>query len=217
MDWLPFALALAAFLVSHALPVRPQIKARLTAWLGPQGFTAGYSALSLGALIWVIRAAGQAPHVPVWPRTTALIHCALALMLGACVLIALAIGRPNPFSFGGAGQFDPTRPGLTRLTRHPLLAALALWALAHMLANGDLAHVLLFGSFATFALIGPRLIDRRKRSPDWQKLKSTVAQQPLRSALPLTANTLVRLAAALAIYGMLVWLHPMVIGVSPLP
>ena len=34
---------------------------------------------------------------------------------------------------------------------HPMLAALMIWAFAHLLTNGDLASVLLFGSFLVYA------------------------------------------------------------------
>ena len=54
-------------------------------------------------------------------------------------------------------------PGIAGITRHPLLWAFTLWALAHMAPNGDLAHVLLFGLFAVFGIAGMSALDRRKR------------------------------------------------------
>src|SRR3546814_17919639 len=95
-------------------------------------------------------------------------------MAVVCLILALAIGRPNPFSFGGTNNaaFDPARPGIVGWIRHPLLAALALWAGAHAFANGTLAHVLMFGIFAAFALVGGPLIDRRRQrdmGPEWPR------------------------------------------------
>jgi hypothetical protein len=57
-------------------------------------------------------------------------HVVLVVMLPVCLILSLAIARPNPFSFGGARNetFDPARPGIVRLNRHPLLLALALWS-----------------------------------------------------------------------------------------
>ena len=138
-----------------------------------------------------------------------------------CLILALSIGRPNPFSFGGArnDQFDPARPGIVRVWRHPLLLALALWAAAHVVPNGDLAHVILFGTFAAFALLGGRLIDRRKRremGPEWQRMRDRVADAPLLSASP-SVGTLLPLVAGVALYGALLWAHPFLFGVSPLP
>ena len=116
------------------------------------GFTLAYSALSLAVLTWVIGAAGRAPYVPLWQWAPWQNHVVLVVMALVCLLLALSIGRPNPFSFGGARNqdFDPHVPGIIRLHRHPLLLALGLWAFAHTLPNGDLAHVILFGVFGVF-------------------------------------------------------------------
>jgi uncharacterized membrane protein len=142
-------------------------------------------------------------------------------MLPVCLVLALAVARPNPFSFGGTdnGRFDPARPGIVRLHRHPLLLALALWAAAHAIPNGDLAHVSLFGMFAAFAVIGMRLIDRRRQremGQAWQALHEAVAAAPLWPS-SLTGGTAVRLVAGFGLYAALIWLHPIIIGVSPLP
>ena len=220
MGWLEFVAAYAVFFASHSLPVRPSVRSRFEARLGSSGFTLAYSALSLVVLAWLIGAAGRAPHVAVWDLAPWQVHVPLTVMGPVCLILALSIGRPNPFSFGGArnDQFDPARPGIVRLSRHPLLLALALWAAAHVVPNGDLAHVILFGAFAAFALLGGRLIDRRKRremGPVWQRMLDRVADAPILSASP-SVGTLLRLAAGIALYGALLWAHPFLFGVSPL-
>lgn len=221
MGWFEFALAYFVFYLSHSLPVRPPLRPWLQARLGASGFTMAYSALSLAVLAWLIAAAGRAPHVALWDWAPWQVHVPLTVMGPVCLILALSIGRPNPFSFGGArsDQFDPARPGIVRLSRHPLLLALALWAAAHLVPNGDLAHVILFGTFAAFALLGGRLIDRRKRremGPEWQQMRDRVADAPLLSAA-LSGGALLRLAAGIALYGALLWAHPFLFGVSPLP
>jgi uncharacterized membrane protein len=214
MGWGEFSLALGAFFLSHAVPVRPPVRRWATQRLGPRGYTLAYSALSLAALTWLIAAAGRAPLVPLWDWAPWRNHVALAAMLPVCVLLGLAIGAPNPFSFGGAhdDRFDPARPGVVGWTRHPLLAALAVWALAHLLANGDVAHVVLFGAFAGFSILGARLIDRRKRramGAEWDRLRAATAAFPRLSPI--------RIAAGLALYAGLILAHPLLFGVSPLP
>lgn len=86
-------------------------------------------------------------------------------MLAVCVILALSIARPNPFSFGGTRDdaYDPARLGLRRWMRHPVLTALALWAEVHLVPNGDLAHFILFGVLGSFAISRRRLIEIRKR------------------------------------------------------
>jgi uncharacterized membrane protein len=219
-DWAEFALAMAVFLLSHVIPVRPPVRPAAVRLLGQGGFTAAYSALSLLVLAWLIGAAGRAPFVPLWPWAPWQNHVVLLAMLVVCLIVALSIGRPNPFSFGGGrgARFDPQRPGLVRWMRHPLLVALAIWAGAHMLANGNLAHVLLFGTFAAFALLGQRLVDRRRQrllGPDWQRQWQAVRAAPRR---PLLADGMgLRAAAGVGLYAALIVLHPLLFGVSPLP
>lgn len=213
--WGEFAAAILIFLLSHSLPVRPRAKAALVARLGSSGFTLAYSALSLAALAWLIVAANRAPFVPLWDWAPWQNHLTFAAMALACAIAALAIGRPNPLSFGGAHneRFDPAAPGIVGWLRHPLLAALLLWSLAHLLPNGQVAHVILFGLFAGFSLLGMRLIDRRKQRQlgpeEWQRL----AAGPRRLA-PTRAG-LFRLSLGALAYAALIALHGPVIGVQP--
>lgn len=219
MGWSEYALAFGAFFLTHSVPIRPPVRPWLVARLGQTGFGLAYSALSLGVLAWLIGAAGRAPYLPLWPWAPWQNHVVLTVMLPVCLILALAIARPNPFSFGGArnDRFDPARPGLVRLTRHPLLAALALWAGAHLLANGDLAHAILFSTFAAFAVLGMRLIDRRRRreiGPAWDRLDAARRQVPPR---PVSwPEAALRFALGAGLYAGLVWLHPWLFGVSPL-
>ena len=215
MDWLEFTAAFAAFFITHTIPLRPALRPRLQRVLGRRGFALAYSALSLAVMGWLIAAAGRAPYVPLWNWDPWQHLVPLVVMLPVCMILSLAIARPNPFSFGGARNepFDPARPGIVRVHRHPLLLALALWAAAHIVPNGDIAHVILFGIFAGFALVGHRLIDRRKRREmgrDWEVLAAKVkAAAPLPLPLP-------RIATGLALYLLLIVAHPLLFGVSPL-
>ena len=219
MAWGEYALAFAAFFLSHSVPVRPPVRPFLVGHLGSAGFGLAYSALSLGVLAWLIGAAGRAPYVPLWDWSPWRNHLLLALMLPVCLIVALAVARPNPFSFGGAhdARFDPARPGIVRLTRHPLLLALALWAGGHLVANGDLAHALLFGTFAGFAFLGMRLVDRRRRremGADWARLDAARRRAGPRPAS--WTGAVLRLALGAGLYAGLIALHPLLIGVSPL-
>lgn len=221
MGWAEFAAAYLAFFLSHSLPVRPPLRSWLHARLGRAGFTLAYSALSLAVLAWLIGAAGRAPFVPLWDRAPWQGLVPLVVMGPVCLILGLSVARPNPFSFGGArnDRFDPRRAGILRWSRHPLLLALALWAAAHVVPNGDLAHVIVFGTLAGFALLGMRLVDRRKRremGARWQRLRMAVAGAPPGFGA-VSGSGLLRLAVAVALYVVLLWLHPVLLGVSPLP
>jgi uncharacterized membrane protein len=223
IGWPLFATAFVAFFVTHTVPVRPSIKARLQAALGNTGFTLAYSALSLLMLGVLITAAKYAPYVQLWPQMPWQRWVVLFGMAAVCVIAALAIGRPNPFSFGGArnARFDPAHPGIVRIMRHPLLVALALWAGLHLLPNGDLAHVLMFGVFLGFAVLGRWIIDRRNKrlmgAGKWRDLLDKTQSAPWLQAPATWRGLFLRLVAAAVALTVLLLLHPVVLGVSPLP
>lgn len=222
MAWAELVLAFTLFFVSHSIPIRPPVKPWIVARIGDAGFTVLYAILSLTVLGWLITAAGRAPFIELWPWASWQSHVTLALMLPVCLILAMSIARPNPFSFGGRGndRFDPAHPGIVRWMRHPLLAALALWAIAHLVPNGDLAHGLVFGIFDAFALLGGRMVDGRKRrelGDDWQRLLTDVQASPV-IPRPLSCQAAaVRFALGIGLYLGLIWLHPWVLGVSPIP
>lgn len=221
MGWLEFGFAWLAFFISHSLTLRAPFRPWLQRWLGQRGFTLFYSALSLTVLAWLISAAGRAPIVLLWDWAPWQTHVPLAVMLPVCLIFALSIGRPNPFSFGGARNdcFDPAQPGIVRITRHPLLLALGLWAAAHVVPSGDVAHALLFGTFAVFAALGTRLVDRRRHrdlGAQWQRLHDAVAASPAVIKPVSRVGALTRVLAGLALYAGLIWLHPWLFDVSPL-
>ena len=215
-EWGEFLAAFAVFFLSHTLPVRPNVKSRITARIGAFGFTLAYSALSIVILTWIISAAGRAPYVELWPWAPWQNHVPLVAMALACVIIAMGFGQPNPLSFGGwdNGRFDPENPGIIGWVRHPLLAGLLIWAAAHLLPNGDLAHVIVFGLFLGFSLLGRKIIDRRTRrilgGAEWQKLSAT------RREIRVTKRGISRIAIGLLAYLAILYSHQWIIGVSPL-
>ncbi len=222
MAWAEFIAAFVVFFLSHSVPVRPPVKPWLVQHIGAGPFALLYSLLSLAVLAWLIVAAGRAPYVELWGWAEWQSWVAIVMMAIACLLFALAVGRPNPLSFGGRNSqaFDPERPGVIRLTRHPLLIVLALWAIAHLLVNGNLAHVILFGVFAVFALFGQRLVDRRKKrelGAEWENLVSRIAAAPLVSMPADRTGELLRLLAGSGVFIVLISLHGSIIGVDPLP
>ncbi|GHE94308.1 hypothetical protein GCM10016455_13420 [Aliiroseovarius zhejiangensis] len=216
IGWGAYFLAFLVFFLTHSIPVRPAVKSRLVSLLGARGFTFAYSLLSIAVLALVIVAAGRAPFVGLWDWEPWQNHVTLTVMFLVCVIAALALGRPNPLSFGGSNndRFDPDNPGLIGWMRHPLLVALFLWAFGHMVPNGNLAHVILFVVFAGFALLGMWIIDRRKKrilgADEWSRLADT------RREITITQSGLIRVGIAVALYALLLWLHGPVIGVEPL-
>ncbi|WP_298863981.1 NnrU family protein [uncultured Sulfitobacter sp.] len=223
ISWPVFALTFAGFFLTHTVPISPNIKAQLQGLLGARGFSLAYSALSLFMLGAVITAAAHAPYVQLWPQAVWQHYVVGIGMLAVCLLLALTIARPNPFSFGGRKNhtFDPAHAGIIRFTRHPLLVALALWSGLHLLPNGDLAHVIMFGIFLAFALLGCTIIDRRNRrvtgATQWKVLLQDVRAAPFPPKLQNPRGTFIRLGLGLLAYVVLIILHPLILGVAPLP
>ncbi|WP_417722748.1 NnrU family protein [Salipiger sp.] len=226
--WTEFALALGLFGVSHFLPRVGGLRERLIGAVGRHAYFATYGLLSLALLAWLIAAAGRAPHVELWPQlpwTRWVTNVAMPL---AAVLTACGAGLRQPFTLGGRkAPFDPGQPGLAAVSRHPLFLALALWALAHLVPNGDLAHVILFGCFAAMALVAIPAFDaraRRELGPEaarsFFRTTRVLSLAPLfdRTWLHANGTTLApRGAIGLLLWAALLHLHPLVIGVSPLP
>jgi len=222
--------ALGAFFASHIVPARPPVRRFFVERLGKKTYTAFYSAVSLAILFWLIVAAGRAPQVRLWDFEPWQLWVPNIAMPLACLLIAFGVAAPSPFSITGrdGSNFDPERPGIAGVTRHPLLWAITLWAGAHAVPNGDLAHVMLFGLFAVSGIAGMFILDARKRREWGQDLWARRAART--SIVPFAAvvagdfrldglwrQHIVRILAALALYLTLLMSHQAIIGVSPLP
>lgn len=96
-------------------------------------------------------------------------------------------------------------PGnLKRVFRHPMLTGTITWSAAHLLANGDSRSLVLFGGIGLWALISIVTINRRDR--DW------IRPEPA----PFSRDLITLLATA-ALFGLFLYLHPYLFGVSPLP
>jgi uncharacterized membrane protein len=95
-------------------------------------------------------------------------------------------------------------PGRIRSAlKHPMLAAVKFWALAHLLANGTLADLILFGSFLAWAVMDRISLKRR--------------QQAVRTAPAGKLNDLIAVVLGLALYVVFIfWAHARLFGVSPL-
>jgi len=87
--------------------------------------------------------------------------------------------------------------------KHPMLAAVKAWALAHLLVNGMLADVLLFGGFLAWAVLDR--ISAGKRP--------AVAQ----AAPGSPRNDVIAVVGGLALYAVfVVWAHAWLFGVRPM-
>lgn len=187
-------LGLATFFAIHAVPTQPELRAGLVDRFGEAAYKGLFTVASLAGLALIVYGYGKLQGTPgknpdLWFPPTWARHVALLLMLPAMVLLVAA--------------YVPSR--IRDAVKHPMLLGVKLWAIAHLIANGDLASVVLFGSFLAWAVYD--LISVKKRA----------ALGPLgaRKGGPVI-NDVIVVGAGLGLYVLLVvWGHKALIGVSP--
>jgi uncharacterized membrane protein len=123
----------------------------------------------------LVKAMGEWPY-----RWAGLRWLPVVMMPFAFVLIACGYWR-NPTMVGADKLLksdDPAR-GIIRVTRHPLMWGIMLWAGAHVLARGDVKSAIFFGGFLLLAGLGTLLIDYRKQAnPDWSRFAAVTSNLP---------------------------------------
>ena len=168
--------AAALFLLTHFVPSTP-LRPALVKAMGEWPYRALYSLVALVTLAWMITAYVDAPREALWPG---LRYVPLVVMPFAFVLLACGYWR-NPTMVGADKLLksdDPAR-GMIRITRHPLMWAIMLWAGAHILARGDLKSIVFFGGLLLLAGLGTVLMDSRKKSnPDWARFAALTSNLP---------------------------------------
>jgi len=203
-----------------------ELRGRIVARLGEQGFAVAFSLLSVAAIVGLCVAYNRAPFWPLWFAPDWLRWTLAAVMLVACVLFVGSIAKPNPTAVGGDRLTNATPAGVTRLTRHPMLWAFAIWAIVHVLGNGDFASLLFFGAFLVTALAGMPSIDGKiaRRNPGgWRRLAASTSIIPgLAIAQGRTRLQAADIGWVVPLGGVLLWLvllfgHRHVIGVAPVP
>jgi len=183
---------LVLFLGVHSIAiVSPGLRGRAVQSMGEGAWKGLYALVSLAGFVLICYGFGLARAMPVilYSPPTWLRHVALLVMLPVFPLLIAA--------------YLPGR--IKTAAKHPMLAAVKFWALAHLLANGSLADVLLFGGFLAWAVLDRISVKRR------------TVQAALRTAPPGPWNDVIAVVLGLGIYALLiVWAHVRLFGVSPL-
>lgn len=186
-------LGLVLFLGVHSVRIvadgwRTQTLARMgeMPWKGLYSLV---SAVGLALIVWGYGLARQQPVV-LWVPPMGMRHAAALLTLIAFVLLA--------------ATYVP-RNALKARLHHPMVLGVKVWALAHLLSNGNLADVLLFGSFLLWAVLSFRAARQRDRAQGTVYATGSAAG---------TAAAVV--VGAVAWAGFAFWGHAWLIGVAPL-
>ena len=186
-------LGLVLFLGVHSVRIvadgwRTQMRARMgeLPWKGLYSLA---SILGLALIVWGYGLARQQPVV-LWNPPVGMRHAASLLTLIAFVLLAAAYVPRN---------------ALKARLHHPMVLGVKVWALAHLLSNGNLADVVLFGGFLLWAVLDFRAARQRDRAQGMVYAPGTTAG---------TGIAVVVGAAAWASFAF--WAHAWLIGVAPM-
>jgi uncharacterized membrane protein len=214
--------ATLAFLGIHVLPSTP-LRAVAVRLIGEGPYLGLFSLASLAGLGWMTYAYKQATFFALWPG----LHLLPVLVTPfAFVLLACGVLARNPTLAGQAGalKHPEAARGILRITRHPVMWAILLWAGSHLLAIGSLQAVILFGGLFLLAAAGTTLQDARKAKQlgdDWQRFAARTSNIPF-VAIAQGRNVLSwreiggrNPAIGLALFGILLYFHAWLFGMRP--
>jgi uncharacterized membrane protein len=218
-------LAALTFAAMHLLVAGTRLRGVLVARLGErpyQGLFSLASAVVLGWLIWAYARARQ-------PELTALADwrwLAAVLIFVAFAFIVLGLLTRGPTVVGGEkllSREDPAR-GIHRITRHPFLWGVSLWALVHAVFNPGLTNLIFFGTFAVVGVAGTFSIDAKRArafGDAWQRYAKLTSNVPFaaivqrRNRLALGELGVIGPAVAIAVFTAFSLLHARFFGLPP--
>jgi uncharacterized membrane protein len=218
--------ASAYFLLIHFAVSGTRLRDTLVARLGEGPYRGAFSFASLLGLIWLIYGYRHAPTVALWGQLPGLRPLAFVLVFIAFLFLVVGLTTPSPTRVGMESTLAKGRDivrGIVRITRHPFLWGVALWALVHLFMNGDLASLVLFGSLLLLALGGTVAIDtkrRRKFGDDWVKFAQATSSVPF-AAILTGRNSMVaalgeigvtRPLVAVLVYALIFYVHGRIFG-----
>jgi uncharacterized membrane protein len=217
-------LAALVFLATHFVTSTP-LRTSLVEAIGEKAYLGAYSAVSFITLGWMAWAYLRAPYQPLWLIPGVKLW-PLVVMPFSLILVAAGVMTRNPSAVAqsAALKSGEAARGILRVTRHPVMWGIALWAAVHLVARGDLASLVFFGSFLILALAGTALIDARKADAlgeDWARFAAVTSNVPF-SAIVEGRNHFAageigvrRLGTGVALYVLVLALHPWLFGARP--
>ncbi len=165
VEFARLAIAALAWFLLHAAVAGSGLRAALVGRFGDKPYRGAFSLASLASLWWLIYEYGRAPYVLLWVTPRLLYFAPLVIVPVAFVFLVGAFTMPSPTALGGEKHLAKAEAarGVLRVTRHPFLWSAALWALAHLVVNGDAGSQIFFASLGVTALRGAVDIDRKRR------------------------------------------------------
>jgi len=219
-------LAAIFFVGIHVLVSGTSLRAAIVAKTGEVVYQTAFSVVSLLGLIWLGFAYAAVEPVELWEPAAWLRPIAHLLTLLSFLFVAIGVATPSPTAVGGEAALREgvTATGIQRITRHPFLWGVALWALAHLLVSATLASLIFFGSLLLLALVGPPSIDAKRErmfGEQWTQFAESTSSVPFlaisqgRNSLELAEIGWWRAALGLVLYAVFLGTHTWLFGASP--
>ncbi len=175
---------LIVFFGVHVFPWFPARRDATLAMLGRQRYRGLFALLSAIGLGLIIFGYGTAERTYLWTPAEGARHLAYMIVpVALCLMVAAEVGS-----------------NIKRLTAHPMLWGVVLWASVHLLNNGDVESLLLFGGFLAYSLLTMISTNRRGAAP-------SVEKRPI-------WRDLIAVVAGLAAAGAIAHFHEFLFGVS---
>ncbi|MDZ4867704.1 MAG: NnrU family protein [Alphaproteobacteria bacterium] len=221
--------AAAAFLALHLLIAGTRLRDAIVSGIGEGPYMGLFSLASAGGLVWLVisyNAAFAAGSDVLWNFGPGVSHLGIIVVALAFLFVVSGLLTPNPTGVGQLAAVAREPSGILRITRHPFLWGVAIWAAFHVAANGDAASVLFFGTLLVLAVLGTFSIDAkraRKMGDAWAAFAGKTSNVPFaailagRNSLKLGEILTFRQAAALGAFVAALFLHAWAFGVSPFP
>jgi uncharacterized membrane protein len=176
---------------------------------GEKAFKGVYALVSILGFYLLVVGYGEArlQTVALWNPPIFTKHISMLLMLLSSILLMATYIPRNHFKM---------RLG------HPMVLSVKVWALSHLLANGNLADLVLFGSFLIWAVLNFRSARARDRA---LLLNLNVTEEAAGESIaesesahqPKLLSTIITLVGGIAIWALITFvLHAKIVGVSPM-
>src|ERR1044072_7451230 len=183
---------LVVFLGAHTFVTARRTRAAAIAWIGRPAYYALFGVKAVFGVVliaWGFAVYRRTGWIDIWSPPAFMRHITIGLMWFSVILVLAAY-----------------LPGhIKKWTKHPMLAAVKIWAFAHLLSNGDLGSILLFGSILAWGVYARIAVKRREAAGE---ITNTV---PVDRGW---TNDMVAIALGTFIYLALAYVfHPVMIGV----
>lgn len=212
------------WILLHRLVSGGPLRSRLVASIGAQAYQALFALLSASSLALLAiayahaRVAGGVAALPAWVMVAV-----ASVQLFATILVVFGLSTVNPTTagLGGSVRNGEIVRGVLRVTRHPFLWGIMLWAAAHVVVRPNLPNIVFFGAIGFVAAAGTLSIDRKRAAvhgAEWQAFARRTSSLPFlaiargRQRLAFGEISLVRVVIGIVLWAAMLAVHPWISG-----